>query len=124
MCWNGTPIVFHRFERKCVEGEKGLSAKMVGEKRTKTKLCRRDKTQEGSSSCRSSSSPSLGPSPVLLFLGKKKEREKEAESSQYEQLWFQPGRLLGDECYKTKQRKSYQCDKALNDSSGVGGGGW
>lgn len=98
VCWNGTPIVFHRFERKCVEGEKGLSAKMVGEKRTKTKLCRRDKTQEGSSSCRSSSSPSLGPSPVLLFLGKKKrERERGREQSVRAAListWTTAGRWM------------------------------
>ena len=50
---------------------------MVGAKRTKTKLCRRDATQEGSSSCRSSSSPSLGPSPVLLFLGEKPKKKRE-----------------------------------------------
>lgn len=38
--------------------------------------------EEGSSSCRSSSSPSLGPSPVLPFLeGETNERQEDRESS-------------------------------------------
>lgn len=84
--WNGTPVVFHRFEGKCVDGEKGVSAKMVGAKRTKTKLCRRDKNSRGLVFVQVLQLSLSGSLSCAALSGKKKKREKEAESSQFEQL--------------------------------------
>lgn len=59
--------------------------------------------EEGSSSCRSSSSPSLGPSPVLLFLKEQtNKRQEKRESIQCEEVPSEePHRELND--YITQQ---------------------
>lgn len=70
--------------RTCVDELVGVQAK-----ETRKKL----KTQEeGSSSCRSSSSPSLGPSPVLLFL--KEETNKNTVRERKQSVWAVLSRIL------------------------------